>query len=242
MRFEKNGSRQSVVKPGDPAHLELEYLRVALIGLALARHPPQRILVVGLGGGSLPVFLHQTFAAVDVDVAEIDPTVLRVAQRFFGVRPDQRLVVHLGDGRAFIERAAPSSYDLIFIDAFGARGMPPQFTTQEFFKAVRSALRPDGVAVTNLWGPDLNTRYHDQLATQATVFDALQLVYTPNDVNVLVFGLPRSERIARDALAIRARALGKTLALRFDPGLFVDTAWLESGRALMNGRVLHDSR
>src|SRR6266853_1861212 len=33
--FERGGGRQSVVKPGDPDHLELPYARVALAGLAL---------------------------------------------------------------------------------------------------------------------------------------------------------------------------------------------------------------
>ncbi|HYU70856.1 MAG TPA: hypothetical protein VEL09_16165, partial [Burkholderiales bacterium] len=54
--FERGGGRQSVVKPGDPDHLELPYARVALAGLALCEEP-RRILVVGLGGGTLPMFL-----------------------------------------------------------------------------------------------------------------------------------------------------------------------------------------
>ena len=48
------GSRvdpQSMIKPGDPAHLEFEYVRITIIALGLARHPPQQVLAVGLGGG-----------------------------------------------------------------------------------------------------------------------------------------------------------------------------------------------
>src|SRR5690242_10721813 len=39
LRFEKGGARQSVVKPGDPDHLELPYARSAFAGLALSAEP-----------------------------------------------------------------------------------------------------------------------------------------------------------------------------------------------------------
>src|SRR5438445_7248364 len=77
--FERGGGRQSVVKPGDPDHLELPYARVALAGLALCEEP-RRMLVVGLGGGSLPMFLRAHYPAATIDVAEIDPDVVDVAR------------------------------------------------------------------------------------------------------------------------------------------------------------------
>src|SRR5713226_1422899 len=58
--FGRGGARQSVVKPGDPDHLKLSYARVAFVGLALCEEP-RRILVVGLGGGTLPTFLRKYY-------------------------------------------------------------------------------------------------------------------------------------------------------------------------------------
>src|SRR5258705_11198436 len=72
--FEKGGGRQSVVKPGDPDHLELPYARVALAGLALCEEP-RRILVVGLGGGRLPMFLRGPDPGATSDGGEIGPHV-----------------------------------------------------------------------------------------------------------------------------------------------------------------------
>src|SRR5450759_626360 len=60
LRFEKGGARQSVVKPGDPEYLALPYASVMLAGLALSDEP-RRILVVGLGGGTLPMFLRKHY-------------------------------------------------------------------------------------------------------------------------------------------------------------------------------------
>src|SRR5467141_3005124 len=142
--FERGGGRQSVVKPGDPDHLELPYARAALAGLALCEEP-RRMLVVGLGGGSLPMFLRAHYPAATIDVAEIDPDVVDVAKKFFGFVEDERMRAHVGDGRQFIEKAPPGDYDLIFLDAFGARDVPKHLTTREFLQITRRALKPNGV-------------------------------------------------------------------------------------------------
>src|SRR5713101_6411283 len=153
--FERGGSRQSVVKPGDPDHLELHYTQVALVGLALCEGP-RRILVVGLGGGTLPTFLRKHYPAAAIDVAEIDPDVVDVAKKYFGFREDERMRAHVGDGRQFIENAVQADYDIIFLDAFGARDVPKQLTTREFLQITRRALKPSGGVVSNVWRPSAN--------------------------------------------------------------------------------------
>src|SRR5205809_4321678 len=148
--FERGGGRQSVVKPGDPDHVELPYARVALAGLALCEEP-RRILVVGLGGATLPTFLRKHYPNAAIDVAEIDPDVVDVAKKFFGFREDERMRVHVGDGRRFIENIRQPRYDVIFLDAYGAHNVPEHLTTREFLQAVRRAVMPSGVVVGNVW-------------------------------------------------------------------------------------------
>ena len=58
LSFGTEGVRQSVVKIGDPDYLELPYAPVMVSGLALCPEP-KRVLVVGLGGGTIPSFLHK---------------------------------------------------------------------------------------------------------------------------------------------------------------------------------------
>lgn len=60
LRFGKGGVRQSAVKLGNPDFLALPYTPVALVGLALSEEP-RRFLVVGLGGGTLPMFLRKHY-------------------------------------------------------------------------------------------------------------------------------------------------------------------------------------
>src|SRR5436309_13741706 len=196
--FERGGGRQSVVKPGDPDHLELPYARVALAGLALCEEP-HRILVVGLGGGTLPMFLRTHYPAATIDVAEIDPDVVDVAKKFFGFVDDERVRAHVGDGRQFIERARQADYDVIFLDAFSARDVPKQLTTKEFLQITRRALKPNRVVVSNVWRPASNPLYHSMGRTHQEALEELFILDVPGDVNNIFLALPRRQPLVRRA-------------------------------------------
>lgn len=241
LEFKRGAGRHSLVKLGDPLHLEFEYARIVSMAPALSRQPPERILILGLGGGSLPMYFRAVFPAANIDVAEIDPAVVNVAERFFGFKQDAKLRAHVGDGRAFVERAAPASYDIIVLDAFGEEAVPRHLATLEFMRAVRAALRPDGVALSNVWGPDFNKQYFDMLATHAAAYDSLHAVYAPNNVNVMLFALPRKESLTQAELTRRVRALGGAPLYRFDLGALVERAWLDPMPGAGRGQVLRDA-
>ncbi|HEX3171453.1 MAG TPA: hypothetical protein VHQ88_12760, partial [Burkholderiales bacterium] len=70
LRFSRGGARQSLVKPGDPEYLGLPYAPVVFVGLALCAEP-RRMLVVGLGGGTLPMFLRRHYPDAVIDAVDI---------------------------------------------------------------------------------------------------------------------------------------------------------------------------
>jgi spermidine synthase len=237
--FERGGGRQSVVKPGDPDHLELPYARVALAGLALCEEP-RRILVVGLGGGSLPMFLRKHYPAAGIDVAEIDPDVVDVAKQFFGFREDELTRAHVGDGRQFIENVR-QGYDIIFLDAFGARDIPKHLTTQEFLLAVRRALVTSGVVVSNVWRPSANPLHDSMVRTHQEAFDELFILDVPGDVNNILLALPRKQPLNRSELAQLARKISAAKQFRFDLGEQVEYGFHYAGKKSGPGRVLRDA-
>lgn len=63
---------------------------------------PLALLVVGLGGGSLPLFVHDHFPQSCVDAVEIDPSMLEVATQWFGFAQSSRMKVHIADGLDYI--------------------------------------------------------------------------------------------------------------------------------------------
>ncbi len=176
LRFEEHGARQSVVKVGDPDYLALPYAKAMHVGLAIPKDP-KRVLVVGLGGGTIPQFLHRHFPDLAIDVVELDPIVARVAKEYFGFRVDDKMRVYVEDGRKFIERSGPV-YDVIYLDAYSADSVPYALTTSEFLEATRKALAPGGVVAGNVWSSRSNTLYPSMIRTYQHVFDQVAI----NDV------------------------------------------------------------
>lgn len=67
---------------------------------------PLALLVVGLGGGSLPLFVHDHFPKSCIDAVEIDPSMLEVATQWFGFSQSERMKVHIADGLDYITSLA----------------------------------------------------------------------------------------------------------------------------------------
>lgn len=59
-------------------------------------------IIIGLGGATLPVFLHNAFAGAHVHVVEIDAAVVAVAEKYFGLVQSDSLRVTVADGLAFV--------------------------------------------------------------------------------------------------------------------------------------------
>ncbi|HEX8821859.1 MAG TPA: fused MFS/spermidine synthase [Archangium sp.] len=149
LRFDSpHGSRQSVFLKSDPLAVPLSYVRVAMAGLAFTQGR-SRVLVVGLGGGTFPMLLHQLLPRVVVDVVEINPVVVEIARRFFSLRGNSRLRIAVEDGARFLGQEGPH-YDLIFLDAFSEHGTPGHLKEFPFFEAARRRLAPGGVGVLNI--------------------------------------------------------------------------------------------
>ncbi len=238
LRFEKDGVRQSVVKPDDPDHIELAYAKVMPVGLALVE-APRRILVVGLGGGTIPSFLHKHYPRTRIDVVDIDPVVVDVARRFFGFREDDYLQAYVDDGRRFIERCR-EPYDIIFLDAFGSESIPYHLATREFLEAVRKALTRKGLVLANVWSSGLNPLYASMVRTYQDVFDELYVVDVQGAGNKILVGLPRREAIGAADLAGRAGTISTKNQFPFDLGEVVRFGFRKPDSDERGGRVLRD--
>lgn len=238
LRFGRYGPRQSVVRVDDPAHIELDYLRSMLVGLAVGDEF-QRILIVGLGGGTLPMFLHHHYPKVIIDVVDIDPEVVDVAMRFFGFREDATLRTHVDDGRRFIE-ASPVTYDLIFLDAYNAENIPYHLATREFLLSVRRILSERGIVVGNVWGRASNPLYDSMVRTYLDVFDELYVLDVRGATNKTLVALPWDRRISRHELTRRAAAVSIQKHFPFDLGRLAEYGFRRVKTTDPGGRVLRD--
>jgi spermidine synthase len=238
LRFGDTGAYQSVVKVGEPGHLELEYARLFPACLAFVEKP-LHILFVGLGGGSLPAFFHDRFPEMVIDVVEIDEEVVEVAKTYCGFEEDGRMRVYVEDGRDFIERSR-HHYDAIFLDSFGTDEIPDHLVTLEFLQAVRSALTAEGVAAANVWGAAINRQYHDMLRTYREAFEDVYVLDVPAPGTKLFVALPTRREITRDVLLERAREIAAQHRFDYDLRSCIAGFRHSDAERLRKGAVLRD--
>jgi spermidine synthase len=228
-------ARQTCMSLAEHDELVFNYARLAMGALYLAPEP-RRILVVGLGGGTLVNAFRKLLPAARIDAVEIDPAVVRVARRYFDFAPDQGTAVFEEDGRVFVKRMQRkgAKYDLVVLDAFDHDYIPEHMLTREFLLEVKSLLAPRGVLVGNTYSS--SRLYDHESATYASVFGAFFNLKKNN--RVILWrdgGLPARAEIERNAEALDARLTP----------LGVDRAWLlasfETGAPFPPGtRVLTD--
>ncbi|MBN1443400.1 MAG: fused MFS/spermidine synthase, partial [Planctomycetes bacterium] len=227
-------------KVGDPDHLELPYAQAMNIGLAFAE-APKRALIIGLGGGSIPMFLHKHYPKMQIDVVDIDPEVVTVAKQFFGFYEDEFLKAHVEDGRKFIERCK-KPYDMILLDAYGKDSIPRSLVTREFFQAVRRALSPRGVLVGNVWSRDSNPLYDSVVRTYQDVFAELYIFDVRSSGNKIFIALPYQLKVRSGDLARKAGEISKQKGFRFDLGDAVKYGYQYATERVISDPVLTDDR
>lgn len=162
-------ARQTCQSLSDPDEFIFSYTRM-MMGALYLNPNPRKILIVGLGGGVLPTALAKLFPEAVIDVVEIDPAVVKVAQQFFGFHPGQNVHIFEEDGRVFIKRAGKTDqrYDLVMLDAFDHEYIPEHLLTQEFLLEVKKLLTTDGTLAANTFSS--SRLYHHESVTYAAVF------------------------------------------------------------------------
>uniref|UniRef100_A0A672PZ71 Methyltransferase like 13 n=1 Tax=Sinocyclocheilus grahami TaxID=75366 RepID=A0A672PZ71_SINGR len=142
-------------------HHEVMVAGLAMLGMDAINNKdhPMSVLLVGLGSGGLPQFVHDFVPFARVEVVELDPAVLEVAQSWFGFQTDERLKVILGDGLEHIktlESKGGHSFDVIMFDVdskdttLGMSCPPSAFVETSLLKKVYSLLTPRGLFMLNL--------------------------------------------------------------------------------------------
>ncbi len=210
-------AKQSSMLLRDPFQLALSYTR-AMCAALLFHEAPKRILMVGLGGGSLAKFFLQHFPQCHIDAVEFRPEVHKVAQQFFGLPDEPRLQLFYEDAGSFMRNAVAEQgdYDLMFIDAFLDRGIAYSVIGMSFFDACRERLSPKGVLSMNLWSDD---RIHarDFIDDMASSFDK-QVLRLPVEGKANIIGIAsRQSTLKRQLKRLdqRARSLEQQTNIEF---------------------------
>jgi spermidine synthase len=234
MKFGRTaGGRQTCQALADPDRMVFDYTRMMMAALYL-NPSPQRILIIGLGGGTLPRTMQKLFPAAKIDAVEIDPAVVRVAGKYFGFVPGPRTEVFEEDGRVFVKRMGKQGirYDLIMLDAFDHEYIPEHLLTREFLLEIKALLTGNGVLAANTFA--VSRLYDLESATYSSVFGQFYRLKSGNRIILIrQNGLPDREELNRNADAVEAKlaplGTGKENLL---PMFGIESGWPRNTRVL----------
>jgi len=165
---------------------------------------------VGLGGGRTASYLVDSFPQLRMEIAELDPEVIRLAKKYFGVKESERLKISAQDGRIFLTRSK-ATYDAVFLDAYRGPFVPFHLLTREYFEIIKKHLRPGGVVAQNV---EPTTMVLDSaIRTIGAVFRNVDTYEAGGNVVIIAYD---GEPIPPARLRERAAALTRQHKLRYD--------------------------
>lgn len=161
--------RQTCQDVKQPERIVMNYPQM-MLGALLVQPQPKSVLIIGLGGGTIPRALRDVAPQARIDVVEIDPAVVKVARRYFDLGDSSAVNVIEADGRVQVKKALREQqrYDLIMLDAFDHEYIPEHLLTQEFLNEVKGLLTPNGVLAANTFSS--SRLYDHESTTYASVF------------------------------------------------------------------------
>jgi spermidine synthase len=157
---------ESIYDTRDELALPVTYTRYMTVALAYAGGL-DNMLEIGFGGGRTAWYLHKHIPTLDITCVELDPAVVELAKKHFAVREENNFKITIADGRLHMVKGK-DTWNVIMVDAYRGPFVPGHLLTEEFYKIVKSKLKPGGVVVQNV---EPNTMLLDSaMATILKVF------------------------------------------------------------------------
>jgi len=199
---------ESVYNTRDDRDLPVEYTRFMTASLMYAKDV-HSVLEIGFGGGRTSWYLHRYLPNVQVTSVELDPTVVELARKYFGIKEEPNFQLVNRDGRLFLQESK-EHYDLILIDAYRGPFVPFHLLTKEFYQIAREHLADGGVVAQNV---EPSTMLFDSaVKTINAVFP--QLDFYRADGNIVTVAYDGAERKPEDLAGV-ARDRDKAYGLRY---------------------------
>tara|TARA_B100000519_G_C14211274_1_gene422784 strand:- start:23 stop:961 length:939 start_codon:yes stop_codon:yes gene_type:complete len=241
---------QSCMDVRFPELIVFPYVKMVFAGL-LVNPKPERFLIVGQGGGTIPAAFEKLYPSASIDVVEIDAAVDRMARQYFGYKEGPNTTITINDARVYVRRAALQGkrYDMIVLDAFTGDYIPEHLMTVEFLAETAALLTAKGVLVANTFSS--SRLYDHESQTYVKAFGSFFNFRMQGTLNRVIIatqhGYPDREilQARADALQPKVLAMGVEIS-RYVKHLTLEADWDTTRRALTDqyspANLLQDSR
>lgn len=146
---------QSCLYLNAPMTLNFEYQekiieQVHAFAASKKKHQPSRVLMLGLGGGSMATHLFHTQPNLQITIVELRQAVIDCAYRFFQLPNEPEIETVQDDAIEFINKNQ-HAYDVIIVDIFDAEGLPSALSDTQFHENLWHSTQSPGLVIFNLW-------------------------------------------------------------------------------------------
>ncbi|WDI32958.1 fused MFS/spermidine synthase [Hyphococcus flavus] len=207
--------RESTYNPADPTELPSTYTQYVTVGAAYPQDV-KHAAVIGMGGGRMTWYLSHYMPDLKVTAVELDPEIVKIADKYFDVRANDQINVVTSDGRTFIRRTK-ETFDFIIVDAYRGHFVPFHLLTKEFYEMVEERMNDGGVVVQNI-APSTMLFDH-AIATIGAVFDNVDLYKAGGNMVAVAYNGPHREK---DDLLAAAQAQQDKHGFRYDIAAMID--------------------
>ena len=109
-----------------------------------------KILILGLGAGSIVKVLHNIFPNLEKIVGvEIDPIIIDLGKKYFGLGNIPELRIVMSDANEYVT-SLKEKFDLIVLDCYKGKNWDPNISSLKFVDSCQSKLNKGGLLVMNL--------------------------------------------------------------------------------------------
>lgn len=93
--------------------------------------------------------VHKCFPQSLITAVDLDPVMVDVAKKYFGLGKIANLKINIADAVNFIQRDSEEKYDLIVVDLFIGKLNPPKIHGMEFLKNLKRIKKSEGLVLYN---------------------------------------------------------------------------------------------
>ncbi|MDH5359018.1 MAG: hypothetical protein OEX03_00580 [Gammaproteobacteria bacterium] len=205
-------ARQSAMYPERPHILPLSYSRFMLAPLLFIDNP-KKILILGLGAGSLlQHFLYHSDATIDT--VELRQAVVEVATEYFHLPvDDEQHNSYVMPALDFLQRNG-NQYEICLVDIYNDQGIDETLLDGTFFDSLKTKLTNNGICCINLWSSHPK-RYLQICELINLAFPHMMILPVPRKGNVIIMAAQYNFMLHEKLLRHKAEQLESDLNIEF---------------------------
>lgn len=146
-------------------------------------------VVLGVGTGTAPTIIAALFPKAKVTGVDIDPVIVAVAKKHFGLPTNTVFHVDIADATEWVkEKRYAKKYDLIVVDLFIQALNPASARTKIFLINLKNLLTPGGIIIYNSQYQKNDLFEHKQFLTRCSnIYSSVSEIFSYPLNKVLLF-------------------------------------------------------